>query len=405
MRIKKLCLRNYTSHVDTTLTDLEPVTALVGPNGGGKSSLFEGIRTFSRILAGPVGQAFGPAPYSFDDKVFRGADPREIEFEAEFDDLGVQSSVNYKIKLGYSGVENVGAPPSVLDEVVELGTKKVFDRAAKDVSVKGIKWSDVKSELSLLAMVRQQQASFQGPVALKNLTRSIGSVVNYRLEPHRLALPSQEPELDGPVRMGYEGDNLAGLLYWLDQKDPPRLKKIVDDIQQIVPEIVGISFNAIGVDRVGYSIKYGDARGNVLAPNASSGTVLILGLVALLNAPTKPNVVCIEEPETGLTPDAVRLFFRLLCGAATPGQRGAGSHTQFFFSSHSPFVLVDAWNSISQNRGFIKRIHVDSGQSVAEDIQAIIDRGDSGAVLQKGKDGRTIMGLKTAEELMCGRFL
>jgi DNA repair exonuclease SbcCD ATPase subunit len=54
MQIKRLRLQNYACHADTTLDDLGPVTVLVGPNGAGKSSLFEAIRTLSRILTGPI---------------------------------------------------------------------------------------------------------------------------------------------------------------------------------------------------------------------------------------------------------------------------------------------------------------------------------------------------------------
>ena len=130
----------------------------------------------------------------------------------------------------------------------------------------------------------------------------------------------------------------------------------------------------------------------------------MLGLVTLLHMPTPPDIACIEEPETGLTPDGVRLFLALLCSAA--GQSSNRASSQFFFSSHSPFVLVDAWNTLSENRSFIKRLHVANGYTVLEDMESIINRGDSGAVLQKDKDGqRTRMSLKTAEDLMCGRFL
>jgi len=212
-------------------------------------------------------------------------------------------------------------------------------------------------------------------------------------------MASQEPDLDGNVRMGYEGENLSALLYWMQENEPKRLNKIVSDMKNVIPKFNGITFNFVGADRIGFSLCFDDARQNVLAPNASSGTLLLLGLVTLLNSPALPDVACIEEPETGLTPDAVRLFFKLLTEAtvAIPGKSGS----QFLFSSHSPFVLVDAWNAPAKDRSFIKRLHVSSGRSVIEDVESIINRNDSGLVVKS--DGS--ISLKAAEELMCGRFL
>ena len=404
MNIKSLRLINYLSHADTTISDLAPVTVLVGPNGAGKSAVFDGLHTLSRLLTGPVGQPFAVPPYSFNDRLFRGASKKDMAFEAEFGDPQFAVGVRYTIRIGFSGAENVGAPPSILDEVVKLDGKTIFDRAAKKLDVNGITLADIRPDMALLATIRQlRKNQFKGPQALGHLASRIGSVIRYRLEPRRLSMPSTEPDPGGHVRLGYEGQNLSACLYWMRENNPSLLAKVVSDIRGVIPSLKGISFNFVGTDGVGFSFEFDDARQSVLAPNASSGTLLLLGLVTLLNSPTVPEIACIEEPETGLTPDAMRLFLSLLITAAT--RADAKSRGQFFFSSHSPFVLVDAWNSTTADRSFIKRFHVSQGRSVVEDIQSIIDRGDSGAVLQKTSNGRDTMGLKTAEELMCGRFL
>lgn len=405
MQLVSLRLQNFQSHADTTLDKLSPVTVLVGPNGAGKSATFEGIRALARVLTGPVAQAFGPPPFSFQSKTFRGAKKREMGFEADFAEHGLPDHVHYSILLGYSGREDMEAPPSILKEVVRIGGDTVFDRAAKSIKVTGMSMSDVKPDLSLLATIRKTH-TFKGPRVLGQLARRAGSVVRFRLEPRQLSQPSLEPEWEesrGPAKMGYEGDNLAAVLYWLSEEHPETLNQIVKDIQPVVPKLKGITFNFIGADRVGFSLLFDDARQAIPAPNASSGTLLLLGLVTLLRSPTQPDIACIEEPETGLTPDAVRLVFRLLCNAARPD--GGKPRSQFLFSSHSPFVLVDAWNELEGDRTFIKRVRIGDGKSVIESLQAVIDKGDSGAVLQKNKDGRDVLGLKTAEDLMCGRFI
>lgn len=402
--LKSLRVINYASHADTALENLSPITVLVGPNGAGKSSLFEGIRTLSRILTGTVGQAFGPPPYSFNDRRFAGATQQRIEFNAVFGDRNFDATTTYRIAVGYTGRENVGSPPTILTEEVSVADHLVFDRSKKLIDIAGLSAAGVADDASLLATIRAMpRGSFKGPQVLESLARRVGSVVNYRLEPRQLSRPSQEPDPEDRIRLGYEGENLAALLFWLNATSPHVIDVIVNDMQSVIPNFAGIYFNSIGVDKVGFALEFDDDRRRVLAPNASSGTLLLLGLITLLHAPSHPDIACLEEPETGLTPDAVRLFLTLLCKSAAGELQS--NRSQFFFSTHSPFVLVDAWNQLEEHRHFIKRLHVEEGRTVIEDLQSIIDRGNSGLVLQKGKDGRTILGLKAAEELLCGRFL
>lgn len=64
MYIHELTVRNYMIHRSTSIT-LSPITVLIGPNGGGKSALFDAILNFSMLSRGSIKQAFGHYPYSY----------------------------------------------------------------------------------------------------------------------------------------------------------------------------------------------------------------------------------------------------------------------------------------------------------------------------------------------------
>jgi predicted ATPase len=69
------------------------------------------------------------------------------------------------------------------------------------------------------------------------------------------------------------------------------------------------------------------------ALSLSDGTLRLLCLLAIWLEPEPPPLVCIEEPEIGLHPDAIRIVGDLL--------RDAAERTQLIVTTHSP-ALVDA---------------------------------------------------------------
>jgi predicted ATPase len=86
----------------------------------------------------------------------------------------------------------------------------------------------------------------------------------------------------------------------------------------------------------GYASIYLDERGikRVPAVRLSDGTLKFLCLMAILCHESPPKLVCIEEPEAGLHPDALRLIADAL--------KEASARTQLVVTTHST-ELVDAF--------------------------------------------------------------
>ena len=107
----------------------------------------------------------------------------------------------------------------------------------------------------------------------------------------------------------------------------------------------------------------------------------------------------IEEPENGLTPQATKAFYqavRRLAFNENPRER-----SQVLISSHSPFIICDAWNG--EDRDFIYQVKVVDGHSAIQKFSAVVN--DLQIHLAKDAGGaRTHLSLKNAEEIMSGRL-
>jgi predicted ATPase len=197
------------------------------------------------------------------------------------------------------------------------------------------------------------------------------------------------PEPQAPW-LSYRGEDLASVLYFLSETESPILEEIAKRVAEGIQGFEGFGFNRVGSDRVGFSARFADKRGAVVAPNLSDGCLSMIGLVTLALAPGRPATLCIEEPENGLTPKATRVFYDTIRQIVAPA---SGQPTQVLLSSHSPFVIVDAWNG--EERDFIYQCHPSGGTA---EISRFRDIAASGGTLRS--DGT--IGLTLAEQVMDG---
>jgi predicted ATPase len=180
------------------------------------------------------------------------------------------------------------------------------------------------------------------------------------------------------------------VLYFLSETESPILGQIAERVAEGIQGFEGFGFNRVGSDRVGFSARFSDKRGAVVAPNLSDGCLAMIGLVTLALAPGRPATLCIEEPENGLTPKATRVFYRTIREIVAPT---VAKQTQVLLSSHSPFVIVDSWNG--EERNFIYQCHPSDGISR---ITKFSDAVSGGGTLRSGNE----IGLRLAEEVMDG---
>lgn len=404
MYLRELRVRNYMVHQDTVVA-LHPLTVFVGPHGGGKSALFDAVINFSMVSRGNLRQAFGPYPYSYRATIHRAASRvSRIGYKVAMSRSAEDNTrLVYEIDYAQTGTAEDEPTFGIPTERVikQPGDVVLFDRTDPD-RYPITRSVTLENDRSLFAAIRHAQMAGQ-TVEMDDLlsycTQHISRFNKFRLDPAVLAQPYRLPD---PTRtaapwVGYHGEDLASTLYHLNETRDPTLDGIRERMKTIEPTFLDFDFNTVGTERIAFALKYSDARQTVPSVRLSSGTLTYLGLIVLISTPNRPPVLMVEEPENGLTPQAVRSFYdavRALAYHRVPEQR-----SQVLLSSHSPFVICEAWNG--EDRDFIHQVKVVNGKAQIRKFADVI--AEQGIQLRKDTVGnRTLLGLSTAEEVMSG---
>jgi len=280
----------------------------------------------------------------------------------------------------------------------------LFDRGDMSSSPLEAALPYLENDRGIFAAVRAAHQDGKGQTQyplVAECAKEISRFSKFRLNPYTLAgwsrLPDATDDLAVAPRLGYEGEDLAGCLYFMQERKDPALDIILGKVRGLVQGFMGFDFSIPGADKVWFSMQFDDERGTVPSVRISHGLLLFLGLMVLVYSPSRPSVMLMEEPENGLTPTALKEFYKAVRELAY--REDTAQRSQVLISSHSPFIICEAWNG--DDREFIHQVKIEDGRAVIRKFSEAIKEQE--IQLQKDKSGeRTILGLRTAELVMSG---
>ena len=401
MFIRHFEVNNFKIHRDTSL-DLFPITVFVGPNSGGKSAIFDALINFSMVCRGNLSEAFNQYPFSFDALRHHGASPAaRIRYSVDLSlNAASDEKLHYLIEFSQNTGTEIDPTYAIHNEELNVGSRLIFSRSQDRCDLVGLPplQFDDRSIFAAIRRVEWSEQFSRTHSLIATCAKEISRIGRYRLDSTLLARPGRvfdvepgESESAGQTPwLSYRGEDLASVLYFLSETASPILGEIVQRVADGIEGFEGFGFNRVGSDRVGFSARFADKRGTVVAPNISDGCLTMIGLVTLALTPGRPATLCIEEPENGLTPKATRVIYKTICEIAKPA---VGQPTQVLLSSHSPFVIVDAWNG--DERDFIYQCHPSEGRAKIEKFSDVVQ---GGGMLRSGGT----LGLALAEQVMDG---
>lgn len=334
--------------------ELLPLNVLIGPNASGKSNLLEAFSLLAQLPQGDAFQAALRAGGGASEWLWRGGSASTIEVAVN----GEQGrQLDYKITWAPRGVG--GAQANILDEsFVELptangremtyfrtdgrnvivATRYIGPSGPAPYSTESIDRQYFQDSTSILSQ-RNTPGAYPDNIWLGGRFARMAEFREWSFG--RASAPRSAQRTDMPTdELLPGGSNLGMMLQELAHRG--RLDDVNARLRKFLPRAERLTTRIVGGALLPY-LKEDGAPDPIPATRLSDGTLRFIALLVTLLSDPPPPVVCIEEPELGLHPDALSLVAELLVEASARTQLIVTTHSDVLVSSlteHLESVLV-----------------------------------------------------------------
>jgi len=247
--------KNFKNFADVEIDLSQPMTLLIGRNGSGKSNLIEGVELSVWLM--------------------NNVEPYEI--------TDVERGNKFEVRGGIQGCFRQGY------NTFEIGFKDKIDTTDVSYTIQ----VNLKPELS-------QEFNFKPsdiPKGMASYLAKYDHVFAYDFYPRLM----RQYSLTGLNQLSENGANISSVLYYLQQKLPDVLQRILKNISEL-PEESFISFEFITTSDdsdVLFALKY--PNGEIInAKLLSDGTLRALAILTALETVPEGSRVIIEEIDNGI---------------------------------------------------------------------------------------------------------
>ena len=326
--------------------ELESLNVLIGPNGSGKSNLIEAFELLRALPDGGLSAAFrsGGGAREWLWKGGSACDIAQIELG-----IGVvlpgPVPLIYRLEFGIAGSMD---RPFIVAEIIENttiqpGSGKPFsyyhnrhgkavinthNRDAGTTSKHEIDANELNDDQSILYQ-RRDLSLYPTLAIIGRLYSSMHTFREWSFGRRSAVRRPQPADLPGD-RLLPDASNLAVIVNNLDSWG--RRREFNDLLKRFFPRVERLSTPVIGgtvqllLHETGFDTP-------IPATRISDGTLRFIAMLAVLLSPEPPPLVCIEEPELGLHPDAVALMAEVLSDASERMQLVVTTHSDALVSA------------------------------------------------------------------------
>ena len=335
---------------DMDFFDMQSLNVLIGPNASGKSNFVETLellRATPSDFATAIRDGGGAGEWLW--KGGGPTPPAEIDVVLE---EGTPTGRPLRYRLGFTDVKG---RVEVVDEAIEElepgpGKPDVFfyyrfQGGHPAINVRNRKGVGTPRRLQRESLYPDQSvlAQRKDPDLYPEVTwvgRSFGAIQTFREWTFGRHVPLRRPQpADLPDdRLLPDSRNLALVLNQIEHTGGVRFDAL---LRRFFSRFARMSTRVSG-GTVQFYLHESGFTAPIPATRLSDGTIRFVALLATLLSPSPPPLVCIEEPELGLHPDAVALLADLLVEASERMQLVVTTHSDALVSalSKQPDAIV-----------------------------------------------------------------
>ncbi|MBF0272628.1 MAG: AAA family ATPase [Magnetococcales bacterium] len=327
---------------------LTPLTVVIGKNGAGKSSIFDALGFLADCMDTDIETACNARGRGGFDKLVSHETNETISFTIYYRESKNDRPITYEVSIGKSQKDGL---PIVLSERLRQRRKNnssgrplSFLRLEKgsgsvwigDESLEGDEFSEKRIKLSpeTFAIVSLAELIEENP----RISRFKAFIKSWYLSYFTPDAARQIPQAGIQKHLNLHGDNFSNVVQYLHRNHPNVLKRILEKISQKIP---GIGTVAPYRDKITNNLYLLFQDKGFSKPftqqQMSDGTLKMFCYLLLLEDPSPPPFLCIEEPENGLYHKLLEILAQEFRDHAT-GRKGG---SQIFITTHQPY-FVDA---------------------------------------------------------------
>ena len=342
---------------------LTPMTAVIGKNGVGKSALFDAFGFLADALKfNNVEEACDARGRGGFEKMQTQGTTDPIEFDVYYREHGNARPITYQVAIE---ADEFGRP-YVLRERLRQRRKgqtrgQPFSFLFLNNSI-GVAWKgeqvghqineEAEDLLLFIESIKAKESAETEAIELDD-PRKLGIATLGALKQHpRISAfrrfiegwylsyftpdAARSLPLAGPQEhLNIHGDNLGNVVQFMEREHKQRFRAILKKISDKIPGIDRIDTEKTSDGRLLLRFNDKGFQDPFYAQQMSDGTLKVFAYLLMLEDPTPPPFICIEEPENGL-------YHKLLETLATEFREHATGHkggSQVFITTHQPYFV------------------------------------------------------------------
>lgn len=338
--LRSVHVENFKAIRDSGSVAFGWLTAFIGNNGVGKSSLVEGLETFRDIVLYGVDVAF--ARWRGFEHVLNKAAERKIRKAPLGHRLGDSAPMKFtldwarlskSLKFSQSITQGPGGNSLFIQREQIIQTRK--DRTERwtrndegVVRFQGTRANDANQE----AFERLELSD--GESMLKQFSWETVSRWQFlMLNPECMGKPTPQQRAASVIRLAKDGANIAEYLNEIRQLDLSAFEGLLEALRFVLPYAADLQPSLTSELERAFYLKLKEESFEVPGWLLSTGTLRIVALLACLRHPKPPQLLVVEEIENGLDPRTLHLVVEEIRAAITAGK------TQVILTTHSPYLL------------------------------------------------------------------